>query len=293
MLANFWFLIVVVALIFYAMLDGFDLGVGMLHPFARDDTERRIFLNAIGPVWDGNEVWLVIVGGALFAGFTPVYATVFSAFYTPLMALLCALILRAVAIEFRSKVESITWRHLWDWIFSLSSLMIAFLAGIVLGCHIQGIPLDPYGNFTGTLSDFFSPFTILLGMTTCALFAMHGNVYLLMKTEGALHDHMRSWVRYTIGVFILFYIALSGWTLHKFPYMLETIKDYPVLFAIPLLTIAGILAIPYFIHRGFDGWAFLSSCFSILMLFVLFGIGTYPVMVLSTIEPATRSLTVY
>lgn len=293
MLANFWFLIIGVALMFYAMLDGFDLGVGMLHPFARDDTERRIFLNAIGPVWDGNEVWLVIVGGALFAGFTDVYATIFSAYYTPLMALLAGLILRAVAIEFRSKVESSAWRHIWDWIFAVSSLAIAFIAGLLLGSLVQGIPLDPQGNFIGTFSDFISPFTILVGMTACALFAMHGNVYLLMKTEGSLHDHMRSWVKWTINVFIFFYLILTVHTLYKFPYMLETMVDYPFLFIVPLLTILAIIAVPYFIGKSWDGSAFVSSCIAIMMLFLLFGIGTYPIMVRSTVEPATRNLTVF
>ncbi len=292
-LPNFWFLIVGIALVFYAVLDGFDLGVGMLHPFARDDTERRIFLNAIGPVWDGNEVWLVIVGGALFAGFTDVYATVFSAYYTPLMALLAGLILRAVAIEFRSKVESTSWRHIWDWIFAISSLTIAFIVGGILGSLVQGIPLDPDGNFTGTFSDFVSPFTILVGMTACALFAMHGNVYLLMKTEGSLHDHMRSWVKWTIGVFICFYFMLTIHTLYKFPYMLDTMLNYPVLFVVPVLTIAAILAVPFFIRKGFDGSAFISSCVAIMMLFLLFGIGTYPIMVRSTIDPLNRNLTVF
>ena len=292
-LAIFWFLIVVVALIFYAVLDGFDLGVGMLHPFARDDTERRVFLNAIGPVWDGNEVWLVIVGGALFAGFTNVYATIFSAFYTPLMAMLFSLILRAVAIEFRSKVEARSWRHMWDWIFAFASLAIAFLAGILLGNIVKGIPLDQYGNFTGTFSEFFTPFTLLLGATVCALFAMHGNVYLLMKTDGALHDHMRSWVKWTITVFIVMYIALSLDTFYEYPYMVDRIFSYPILFIVPLCTLLVIAAIPYFVHKGFDGWAFISSCLSIFFLFVLFGIGTFPNMVPSTVNPQTYSLTVF
>lgn len=291
-LAYFWFFIVVASLIFYAMLDGFDLGVGALHLFARDDNERRIFLNAIGPVWDGNEVWLVIVGGALFAGFPNVYATIFSAFYTPLMAMLFFLILRAVGIEFRSKVENKKWRYTWDIVFSISSMGIGFLGGILLANLVQGIPLDQNGDFIGTLSDFFSPFSIALGIAVIALFAMHGNTYLLMKTEGELHDHMRKWMPRTIAFFIIMYILLTILTLTEFPYMLATMKNYPILFIVPLLNLTAILAIPYLIQKGRDGWAFLSSCGAIALLFVLFGIGTFPHMVLSTVSPATNSLTI-
>lgn len=289
----FWFMIIVVALIFYAMLDGFDLGVGALHLFAKTDEERRIFLNAIGPVWDGNEVWLVIVGGALFAGFTPVYATIFSAFYTPFMAMLFALILRAVAIEFRSKVEHARWRHVWDWVFSLSSIGIAFLSGIVLGTLVQGIPLDSDGNYLGGLAEFFTPFSIVLGITAVTLFTMHGNVYLFMKTEGSLHERLRRWVHWTMSAFILMYVLLTIMTLLQFPHMIASMKNYPILLAVPLLTLGAISAIPICIHKGYDGWAFISSCASILFLFVLFGVGMFPVMVLSTVNPLQNTLTVF
>ena len=292
LLPYFWFAIVVIALIFYAMLDGFDLGVGALHLFAKDDNERRIFLNAIGPVWDGNEVWLVIVGGALFAGFPAVYATIFSAFYTPLMAMLFCLILRAVAIEFRSKMEHVKWRSIWDVVFSIASIAIGFFGGLLLGNLIQGIPLNSDGDFIGTLADFFSPFTILLGITVIFLFTMHGNIYLLMKTEGPLHDRMRGWIKYTIGAFLVMYGLLTVYTLYNFPYMVEGMQEHPMLFAVPVVTLLSILTVPVLIARGCDGWAFLTSCFSILLLFCLFGIGVFPTMVLSTVDPYQNSLTI-
>ncbi len=292
-LAIFWFLIVVTALVFYAMLDGFDLGVGALHLLAKSDKDRRIFLNAIGPVWDGNEVWLVIVGGALFAGFTPVYATIFSAFYTPLMAMLFALIMRAVAIEFRSKVEHARWRSVWDWIFSLSSIGISFLSGVVLGSLVQGIPLDNDGNYLGGLSEFFTPFSILLGITAVALFTMHGNVFLFMKTEGALHRRLRRWVHWSMSAFILMYVVLTVFTLMHFPHMIASMKHYPILLAIPLFTMCAIAGIPICVHKELNGWAFICSCATILFLFVLFGVGMFPVMVLSTVDPLQNSLTVF
>src|SRR5215813_2599725 len=138
-----WFLLLGILLTGYATLDGFDLGVGILHFVARDDRERRTFLNAIGPIWDGNEVWLVTFGGALFAAFPNAYATIFSAFYLPVMLLLGALILRAASIEFRSKLDSAIWRTGWDLGFSVGSALASFLFGVAVGNAMLGIPLDP------------------------------------------------------------------------------------------------------------------------------------------------------
>lgn len=175
-----WYLVIIVSLGFYIVLDGFDLGVGSLHLFVSCDSERRKFLNAIGPVWDGNEVWLVIVGGALFAGFPEAFATIFSSFYVFTMLLLVGLIFRAVSIEFRSKESSKRWRDCWDKSFSFASIFIAFGAGLVLGNLIQGIPLNAQRDFTGNCLGFIRPYPILFGITTVILFAMHGSVYLVM-----------------------------------------------------------------------------------------------------------------
>ena len=180
-----WFILIGVLFMGYAMLDGFDLGVGALHLFTRSDEERRVMLNAIGPVWDGNEVWLVTGGGALFAAFPNVYATVFSGFYLAFVLLLVALIFRAVAIEFRSKQPMRWWRQMWDIGFSAGSILSSLLIGVAMGNIAWGIPIDDRGEFAGTFWSLLHPYPLLLGVTTVALFMMHGAIYALMKTEGA------------------------------------------------------------------------------------------------------------
>lgn len=291
-LENLWYLVVIAAIIFYAVLDGFDLGVGCLHLFAKKDEERRIILNSIGPVWDGNEVWLVIVGGALFAGFPNVFATVFSAFYDFVMLLLCGLIFRAVSIEFRSKHESKTWRKNWDVVFSIASFIIAFGIGLVLGNVIIGIPLDQNQDFVGTFTGFLGFYPLLFGLTTVSLFTMHGAIYLVMKTEGAFHNRVRRWVNRCIVSFLVCYVAISIATFIVAPYMLQHMHDNPWLFVVPLAALLAILNIPRQISKHNDGWAFLFSCFSIALLLGLFAIGSYPTLVRSSINPEQYSLVI-
>ena len=286
-----WYLVLMVALIFYAVLDGFDLGVGCLHLFAKKDLERRTILNSIGPLWDGNEVWLVIVGGALFAGFPDVFATVFSAFYDFVMLLLCGLIFRAVSIEFRSKKESPRWRHAWDVVFSIASFIIAFGLGLVFGNIIMGIPLDANKDFVGSFLGFLGPYPLLFGLTTVALFAMHGSIYLVMKTEGSFHNAIRKWVNKTVTVFFVFYVLLTLATFVVAPHMATHMKEYPWLFLVPLLALLTILNIPRQVKKKNDGWAFLSSCLAIALLLSLFVIGSFPTLVRSSLNPAENSLT--
>ncbi|MBS0615407.1 MAG: cytochrome d ubiquinol oxidase subunit II [Verrucomicrobia bacterium] len=286
-----WYLVVLVALIFYAVLDGFDLGVGCLHLFAKKDIERRTILNSIGPLWDGNEVWLVIVGGALFAGFPDVFATVFSAFYDFVMLLLCGLIFRAVSIEFRSKKESPRWRQTWDVVFSVASFIIAFGLGLVFGNIIVGIPLNDSKDFVGSFLGFLGPYQILFGLTTTALFAMHGSIYLAMKTEGAFHKSIRGWINRTVLLFFGFYVLLTLATFGVAPHMADRMKDSPVLFLVPLLALLTLLNIPRQVKKGNDGWAFLSSCLGIALLLGLFALGSFPTLVRSSINPAENSLT--
>lgn len=287
-----WFVLVGVLFTGYAILDGFDLGVGMLHLFTKKDEDRRILLNAIGPVWDGNEVWLVVGGGALFAAFPKVYASVFSGFYLPFMLLLFALIFRAVAIEFRSKQPMRWWRFLWDISFSLSSILSSFLIGIVLGNLAYGIPLTPEGDIQGSLLERFHPYALLMGLTTLALFMMHGAIYVVLKTEGALHEQARTWVRHSIIFFILSYGVTTMATLLYVSHMTEAIRKYPVLFIVPLLNLLAIANVPREIYHGRDLRAFLSSCVSVAMLMALFGIGMYPNLVVSHPYPE-NSLTIY
>ena len=292
-LALLWYFVIGMCVVFYVVLDGFDLGVGILHFFTRKDEERRVFLNAIGPVWDGNEVWLVIVGGALFAGFPEVYATLFSGFYNLCMVLLSGLIFRAVAIEFRSKRESRIWRSTWDAVFSLASLVIAFGVGLIMGNLIEGIPLNENKDFIGSFSLFFRPYSVLIGLFTVSLLMMHGSIYLVMKTEKALQQRIRRWVKKTIALFIAFYLITTAVTWMIMPHMTEKIRQNPYLMIVAILTMLFILNVPREFKHNREGRAFVFSCISIFFLFCLFGMGTFPNLIRSNINPEQYSLTFY
>ncbi|MBD3232357.1 MAG: cytochrome d ubiquinol oxidase subunit II [candidate division Zixibacteria bacterium] len=291
-LPTIWFMLVGILFIGYAILDGFDLGIGALHLFTKTDQERRLMINAIGPVWDGNEVWLVTGGGALFAAFPEVYATSFSGFYIAFMLFLLGLIFRAVAIEFRSKQEAKSWRKFWDVSFSASSILSALLLGVALGNIARGIPLDHNYEYVGSFWTLLNPYAIIVGITTVALFTQHGAIYALMKTEGELHDKLRGWVNPAIIVFVICYVMTTLFTLLYIPRMAENLKAFPVLFILPLLNALAIANIPREIHHGRDFRAFLSSCASMAALLALFGIGMYPNLILSRPEIA-NSLTIY
>ena len=281
-----WFILIGVLFTGYAMLDGFDLGVGALHLFTKDDLERRTMLNAIGPVWDGNEVWLVTGGGALFAAFPNVYATVFSGFYLAFVLLLVALIFRAVAIEFRSKQPMRWWRQMWDIGFSAGSVASSLLIGVAMGNIAWGIPLDARGEFAGTFWSLLGPYPLLLGVTTLALFMMHGAIYALMKTEGPLHDRLRGWINNCIIFFIICYAVTTMATLLYVPHMAARVRAEPWLFSIALVNMLAIANIPREIHLGRDGRAFLSSSVAMIALMGLFGLEMYPNLVLSNPDPA-------
>lgn len=287
-----WFILVGVLFSGYAMLDGFDLGVGTLILGIKDDHERRLFYNAIGPVWDGNEVWLVTGGGALFAAFPAVYATVFSGFYLAFMLLLFALIFRAVAIEFRSKEPWAWWRRWWDRGFFAGSTSAAMLIGVTMGNIVWGLPLDSRGEFAGSFLGLLHPYALLMGVTTVALFMMHGAIYLHLKTEGPLQARIRDWINPLIITFIVCYSLTTLATLLYVPRMTQVLREQPALFAVVILLVLAIANLPREIHRGRDWAAFVSSCATMLLLMALFGLGMFPHMVYSMPEPA-HSLTVY
>lgn len=287
-----WFLLIGVLLTGYAILDGFDFGVGALHLLTRKDEDRRVMLNSIGPVWDGNEVWLVTGGGALFAAFPDVYATVFSGFYTAFMLLLCALIFRAVAIEFRSKQSMGWWRQLWDISFAVASVLASVLIGVALGNLAWGVPLGADREFAGSFWTLIHPYSLLVGVLTLSLFTMHGSIYLVMKTEGELHDRIRGWVKYTIIFFIVTYGITTLATLLYVPHMVDTIRQHPALFLVPILGLFAIANIPREISHGRDFQAFLSSCAAIVLLMALFGLDMFPHLVYSNPVPE-NSLTIY
>jgi len=280
-----WFILVGVLFTGYAILDGFDLGVGALHLIARTDQDRRIFLNAIGPVWDGNEVWLVTGGGALFAAFPMVYATVFSGFYLAFMLLLVALIFRAVAIECRSKQPMRWWRTMWDYCFAGGSIASSFLIGVAMGNIAWGVPLDAEHEFAGTFLGLLHPYALMMGVTTTALFAMHGAIYLLMKTEGELHDRLRKWVNPAIIIFIVSYVVFTLATLLYVPHITEAIKREPWFFGVAIAAVLAIANIPRCVTKGLDFQAFLSSCGAMVCLMALFGVGMFPNLVFSQPNP--------
>jgi len=286
-----WFVLVGVLFTGYAMLDGFDLGVGVLQLFVRKDEHRRLFLNSIGPVWDGNEVWLVTGGGALFAAFPEAYATVFSGFYLPFMLLLCSLIFRAVAIEFRSKEEWTWWRQFWDVAFSLGSLVAALLIGVAMGNIVRGIPLDADHEFAGTFLGLLNPYSLLMGITTVLLFAMHGAIYLAMKTEGELLEIVRGWIPRLIGLFLISYLLFNVYTLVDVPWVLETVRARPHVLFVVAANVLIVLNIPREIHKGRPFYAFLSSCTAMALMMATFGLTYFPNMVLSSPVPA-NSLTI-
>jgi cytochrome bd ubiquinol oxidase subunit II len=284
-LNSIWFVLVGVLFTGYAVLDGFDLGIGALHLFTSKDEERRMMINSIGPVWDGNEVWLVTGGGALFAAFPDVYATVFSGFYLAFVLLLFALIFRAVAIEFRSKQPMRWWRQMWDIGFAVGSIVSALLIGVAIGNMAEGVPVDDNGEFAGTFLGLLQPYPLLLGVTTVALFMMHGAIYGAMKTEGGLHDKLRRWAMNAIIFFVICSAITTMATLLYEPRMAERLKDHPWLFSIALINMLSIANIPREFHRGNDWLAFLSSCATMVTLMALFGINQYPYLVYSWPHP--------
>jgi len=287
-----WFTAFVILVCGYAVLDGFDLGVGMLHTFSKDDTERRLMLNSIGPLWDGNEVWLVTAGGALFAGFPIAYATICSSFYGLIMIFLCGIIFRAVAIEFRSKQPMAWWRWMWDVLFSLASLTIAAGLGLILGNLITGIPLDENYEFIGDVWDLISPYNLFVSVLTVSLFLMHGSIFLVMKTEGKFHDKVRGWINPTIIFFIMCYAITTVATLIWYPHMVEAIRGRHIFFIIAIINMLAIANIPREINHGRDNRAFACSCLNIACLLTLYGIGTFPNIVRAINNP-DNSITIF
>ena len=287
-----WFFLVGILLTGYAILDGFDMGVGALHLFTRTDLDRRIMLNAIGPVWDGNEVWLVTGGGALFAAFPDVYATVFSGFYMAFILLLVALIFRAVAIEFRGKLAAKGWRQLWDVSFSVSSIVSSLLIGVALGNIIWGIPIGADKEFQGNFLTLIHPYSLAVGVLVLSAFMMHGAIYAMMKTEGKLQEQARGWVRNSMIFFAAAYLVTTFATLFYVPHMSAALRQHPALFLLPLVNVLAVLNIARAVARGKDFQAFLSSCVSLLTMMTLFGIGMLPNLVYSSLD-SRNSLTLY
>ena len=284
--ASWWFLVIGATFTGYAILDGFDLGAGAIHLFFNKEQSRRIVLNAIGPVWDGNEVWLVIGGGCLFAGFPKVYAAVFSAFYIPFMLFLTALIFRAISIEFRSKEPMLWWRKMWDISYCISSSIIALALGLVLGNILIGLPIDKNGNYTGNGWGFLNVYSIMVSITTLALFMMHGAIYLVMKTESRLYTKLTIIVKNTTIFFVISALLLSFYTLLYVPHLSHRIKENAWLFFVPVAMVLAIANIARRISQRRYRRAFLYSSVVISLLLIIVAVELYPNLVLSSTNDA-------
>jgi cytochrome d ubiquinol oxidase subunit II len=287
-----WFLLVGAVFTGYIILDGFDLGAGMVHLFFTKEESRRIALNAIGPVWDGNEVWIVIGGGALFAGFPEVYASLLSAFYVPFILFLLGVIFRAISIEFRSKEPMLWWRKMWDISYCASSTLIAFLLGVILGNVTEGINMGPDHVFRGSFMEFLNPYALLTGVTTVALLMMHGAIYLVMKTENRLYTKLTLIVKDTTIFFVIMILLTSFYTLLYLPKMAAVIRSYPELFVVPVMMVLTVANIARQITKRKYLYAFISSAVTISLLMILVAMELYPNMLVSTQTPA-NNLTVY
>ncbi|GAB2968968.1 cytochrome d ubiquinol oxidase subunit II [Actinotalea caeni] len=284
-LAIVWFVLIAVLWAGYLVLEGFDFGVGMLlRPLSRDDTERRLVINTIGPVWDGNEVWLLVAGGATFAAFPEWYATMFSGFYLPLLLILVALIIRAVAFEYRGKIDDDTWRNRWDWAITFGSWLPAVLWGVAFGNLVRGVELDADHQMTSAFVDLLNPYALLGGATTALLFLTHGAIFLALKTDGEFRHRARRLAQRlavasagVAAVFVLWtQLAHSGktWT-----------------WGAVALAAAGVVAALLAIRAGREGWAFAASTAAVIGAVVLIFGSMYPDVMPAINDPA-NSLTV-
>jgi cytochrome bd ubiquinol oxidase subunit II len=291
-MATIWFGILAGLLIGYAVLDGFDLGVGAVSLWvARTDEERRVALGAIGPVWDGNEVWLIAWGGALFLAFPRVYAVAFSGFYLPLMIALWLLMGRGVAIEFRHHVQDPLWRGAWDVVFWLSSLLLAVLYGVAAGNVVGGVPFDARGYFQGLFEWMLNPYALLVGLFSLVVLAWHGARYLCLKAEGVLYNRAHRLAGALWALTALLAVALTAATFTVRPALLRNFQALPTLLIFPALALVGLVLAPRYQGRQADRAAFLCSAGVIAGLLASTAAGLYPDLLPSSLH-ASRGLTV-
>ena len=292
-LNDVWFFLFILIIAGYLILDGFDMGVGiLLLPLARTDIERRTFLNSIGPVWDGNEVWLVLGGGVLFAVFPLAYASLFSGLYLAFVLVLLVMILRTVALEFRSKEEGRRWRSAWDTVFAVASAGLALLLGVAFGNIVDGLPLDADGNISTGLIGLLTPFTVFVGLATVAMFAVQGAIYLLIKTDGELHDRIERVVpRLMVAFFLLNTIVVVALALFH-PVISDVYFDDIWPAVLPTAALIALGAAWLFVRSGQPFRAFLASSAMIGLLLISGGIGLYPNLIISTIDPS-YNLTIF
>ncbi len=280
-----WFVLIAVLWTGYLVLEGFDFGVGMLlRPFSRTDTERRVLINTIGPVWDGNEVWLLVAGGATFAAFPEWYATMFSGFYLPLLLILVALIIRGVAFEWRGKINDDRWRARWDWCITVGSWVPAVLFGVAFANLVRGVPIDADKQYVGTFFDLLSPFALLGGAVTAMVFLMHGAIFLALKTDGDVRERAgRLAARLSLPTTAL----AAAWVIWlQIAYSEKAWTILPL--GVAAVALVGVVALT---RARREGWAFTLSAVAIVATVVLIFGSMYPDVMPSTID-AAYSLTI-
>jgi cytochrome d ubiquinol oxidase subunit II len=285
-LESVWFFLWGLLWAVYFMTDGFDLGIGSLLPFlGKSEADRRVMVNAMGPLWDGNQVWLLSAGGVTFAAFPRLYAVMFSSLYTALMLILFALILRGVAFEFRGKVQSPGWRRLWDACIFIGSAAPALLLGVAFANIFQGVPIDQKGVFQGNLFTLLNPYGVLGGALFVMLFLVHGALWLAIKSEGGLRERSvtaaaRLWP-IEVGVAVGF-LGLGVFRTRLY----DNYLTHPVLFAVILLTVAALFGIRTFLAKGKLFTAWVSSAVTIVGATFYGVIGLFPNMFPSSLDPA-------
>ena len=286
-----WFILWGILWAVFFMLEGFDFGVGILHGFlGRSETDKGIIRRAIGPVWDGNEVWLITAGGATFAAFPTTYALMFSYLYSALLIILFALILRGVAIEFRQKEQGSAWRKGWDAAFFVGSLVPALLFGVAFGNIFEGLPMDANG-YHGTLFTLLNPYGILTGLLFVLLFIVHGALWLSLKTEGDLSARAsglagKAW--YVLLVIAVAFLAYTQFATNLYANYFQNV----LLLAVPAVAVLSLLGIKVFAVKGHLLTAFFSSCLTIVMVTFTGVVGLYPNLIPSSIDPL-YSLTIF
>jgi cytochrome d ubiquinol oxidase subunit II len=285
-----WFVLSSVLFIGFFFLEGFDYGVGILLPFlGKNDTERRVIINTIGPVWDANEVWLITAGGAMFAAFPHWYATLFSGFYLALFLMLVTLIVRGVAFEFRSKDKNPTWRATWDWMIFVGSLVPSVLWGVAFGNLMRGVPINAGMHYVGDFWYLLNPYALAGGLASLSAFTLHGAIFLSLKTRGPVMDRAlaaaaRLWLPTVILVFI--YVVAGYFATDMFTRLGVNPGVVPVGAGVALL-LAG-----WFIRNKRDGWAFAMTGLTIAFSAITIAMGLYPRLMVSSLNP-DWSLTIY
>ncbi|MDO7867119.1 cytochrome d ubiquinol oxidase subunit II [Nocardioides jiangxiensis] len=283
-LTTVWFILIAVLWIGYFTLEGFDFGVGLLLPvLARDDTERRVMINTIGPVWDGNEVWLLVAGGATFAAFPEWYATLFSGFYLPLLLILLALIVRGLAFEYRAKRPEASWKASWDRAIIVGSFVPAVLWGVAFANILRGVPINAHLEYAGGFLDLLNPYALLGGLTTLALFVTHGALFVALKTDGEIRHRARRLAVPAVAVSAVLAVVFLAWTQQQTG---TTASALAFVLAALALVGAGLTA-----HAGREGWAFLGTFATIALAVAGLFLALFPDVMPSTLAGGTSLTT--